>query len=468
MYFYFWISILFCYRNAITHGFRKEDENLQNTAGPISQEKLNDSGPNFSNCYSKPTYVWCLPDSYNDEENPFQHATLAPNKPLPWNYNFEFVLNGIREIDDMTQSISLSMYFKIRWFEPRLIINETAKAWTELQLGPPGEVTVSQQTLKYLWYPELEIYGIEKFRIFNVLKKQSGLRITKERIIIYEVSAEVKIACKMDFDKYPLDNQTCLFQVGSYYGSKETIRCNSNWTYDTSKQKNLDHIVTLKDLPVVHQTISLSSGDYSVCGFSILLSRKKTQVLFQIYMPSFMFVLASWISFIIKPDVVPGRMSMLVVILLVQINLFNNSKDKAPAANKGINAVDLYLFFSMFLVFAALMEYAFVLVLLRSMPCRILKKIRGINLEDGLDSNSTNLNGSNLNMNQTHSSTDRARMDQDSWTTENKRNQHDQDGVGENLIRAKQMICDRIDFISLCLAATVFVIFHVIYVLKYY
>ena len=466
MYLYVWLHIAVCYQNAITRALSKEDAGLENTV--MSKEDLRDTGQTFIHCHTKPSYVWCLPKSYNDEENPFQHASLAPNIQLPWNYTFKFIINSIREIDDMSQTISLSLYFQTHWFEPRLRINETAKAWTELQLGPSGEVTVSQQNLRYLWYPELEIYGIEKFRIFNVLKKQSGLRITKERIIIYEVSATVKISCKMDFDKYPLDNQTCLFQVGSYYGSEETIKCDSQWEYDDSKQKNMDHVVSFKDLPDAHRTISLTSGNYSVCGFSILLARKRTQALFQIYMPSFMFVLASWISFVIKPDVVPGRMSMLVVILLVQLNLFNNSKDKAPAANKGINAVDLYLFFSMFLVFAALMEYAFVLVLLRSMPSWILKKIRGINLENGLDSNSTNLNRSNLNMNQTHSSRDRTRMDQDSWTTENKCNQHGQDDVGESLIRTKQMICDRIDFISLCLAATVFIIFHVVYILKYF
>ena len=71
-------------------------------------------------------------------------------------------------------------------------------------------------------------------------------------------------------------------------------------------------------------------------------------------------------------------------------------------------------------------------------------------------------------MNQTHSSRDRTGMDQDSWTTESKRNQQGQDDFGENLIRTKQMICDRIDFISLCLAATVFIIFHVVYILKYF
>ena len=270
MYFYLWIPIAVCYQNAFTYALSQEDAGLQNT--DISKEEPKDTGQTFIHCHTKPSYVWCLPKSYNAEENPFQHASLAPNRQLPWNYTFKFIINGIREIDDMSQTISLSMYFQTHWFEPRLTINETAKAWTELQLGPSGEVTVSHQNLRYLWYPELEIYGIEKFRIFNVLKKQSGLRITKERIIIYEVSATVKISCKMDFDKYHLDNQTCLFQVGSYYGSEETIKCDSDWKYDDSKQKNMDHLVSFEDLPDAHRTISLISGNYSVCGFSILLN----------------------------------------------------------------------------------------------------------------------------------------------------------------------------------------------------
>ena len=31
------------------------------------------------------------------------------------------------------------------------------------------------------------------------------------------------------------------------------------------------------------------------------------QFLVQVYLPSFMFVVTSWVSFLIKPEVVPGR-----------------------------------------------------------------------------------------------------------------------------------------------------------------
>ena len=39
---------------------------------------------------------------------------------------------------------------------------------------------------------------------------------------------------------------------------------------------------------------------------------------------SCMFVVVSWVSFLIKPEVVPGRMALLVTLFLVLINIFNS------------------------------------------------------------------------------------------------------------------------------------------------
>ncbi len=44
----------------------------------------------------------------------------------------------------------------------------------------------------------------------------------------------------------------------------------------------------------------------------------------QVYLPSCMFVVVSWVSFMIKPEVVPGRMALLVTLFLVLINIFNS------------------------------------------------------------------------------------------------------------------------------------------------
>ncbi len=40
------------------------------------------------------------------------------------------------------------------------------------------------------------------------------------------------------------------------------------------------------------------------------------------YLPSSLFVVLSWASFLIPPDVIAGRMAMLVTLFLVQINFF--------------------------------------------------------------------------------------------------------------------------------------------------
>ena len=64
-------------------------------------------------------------------------------------------------------------------------------------------------------------------------------------------------------------------------------------------------------------------GDYATCGFRVMLSRKRYQMIFQIYGPCVLFVVVSWVSFLIPPKIVPGRMALLVTLFLVLINIFN-------------------------------------------------------------------------------------------------------------------------------------------------
>lgn len=50
----------------------------------------------------------------------------------------------------------------------------------------------SPENLKHLWYPELEIYGLETFGRQRVLKEMSGVRIMKNKTINYELGYDDK------------------------------------------------------------------------------------------------------------------------------------------------------------------------------------------------------------------------------------------------------------------------------------
>ena len=45
-----------------------------------------------------------------------------------------------------------------------------------------------------------------------------------------------------------------------------------------------------------------------------------------------MFVIVSWISFLVPADIVPGRMTLLVTVFLVLVNIFNTITTNIPKA----------------------------------------------------------------------------------------------------------------------------------------
>ncbi len=42
--------------------------------------------------------------------------------------------------------------------------------------------------------------------------------------------------------------------------------------------------------------------------------------------------MVSWISFVVPPDVIPGRMALLVTLFLVLVNIFNTVTSNTPKA----------------------------------------------------------------------------------------------------------------------------------------
>ena len=77
----------------------------------------------------------------------------------------------------------------------------------------------------------------------------------------------------------------------------------------------------------------LGYGNYSLTGFEVLLTRHRSRYLMHTHMPSALFVCVSWISFVVPVEAIPGRITLLVTLLLVLINIFNTSVDHQPLSD---------------------------------------------------------------------------------------------------------------------------------------
>ena len=92
----------------------------------------------------------------------------------------------------------------------------------------------------------------------------------------------------------------------------------------------LDYSILIKKLPLSEQNYEALTGNYSVAGFELTLRRKISHYIITCYLPSGMFVLVSWISFLIPPDIVPGRsvifcMASFISQLTQRLKMFNVS-----------------------------------------------------------------------------------------------------------------------------------------------
>ena len=68
-----------------------------------------------------------------------------------------------------------------------------------------------------------------------------------------------------------------------------------------------------------------------------------------------LFVIVSWISFLIPMDVIPGRMGLLVTLFLVLVNIFNTVTTNTPKA-EGLTAIEAWMLACILFVFGALIE----------------------------------------------------------------------------------------------------------------
>ena len=80
------------------------------------------------------------------------------------------------------------------------------------------------------------------------------------------------------------------------------------------------------------------NSNYSLTGYEMVLNRNSLKYIVNYYLPSGLFVLVSWVSFLIPPEIVPGRMTLLVTIFLVLINIFNNVTSNSPNV-EGLTAI---------------------------------------------------------------------------------------------------------------------------------
>ena len=171
-----------------------------------------------------------------------------------------------------------------------------------------------------------------------------GIEYTNDtKFVRYTFIGNVKMLCDMDFSLLPHDTQQCSFVLYSLalpevYMNFTSIEYYVYFGKEGEKKKNLQNFeVTVKDLDFDNFPALSIFGEeqpYAVGGFYFVLKRLPFSYTMKYVMPCTAAVVASWVSFLIPPDIVPGRVGLLVTLFLVAMTIFGSIITGTPSSSR--------------------------------------------------------------------------------------------------------------------------------------
>lgn len=108
----------------------------------------------------------------------------------------------------------------------------------------------------------------------------------------------------------------------------------------------------------------ITAGTFSALKAEIYINRKSGHYMLHIFAPSIMLVSLSWVSFWVDPNAVPARVSLGVTCVLTMTTQSSGTRATLPPVSY-VKAIDVWMLVCLIFVFAALLEFAYVNVLLR-------------------------------------------------------------------------------------------------------
>jgi len=257
---------------------------------------------------------------------------------------------SVGEISEKFMDFTFDMYFRQFWVDDRLKFEKK---------NGISKLVVGADYIKLIWVPDTFFVNEKTAQFHAATQDNQFLRITDQGEILRSMRLTVKATCPMDLTHFPMDSQLCTLEIESYgYTMADLVYV---WN-DGLKSVEVSPDVSLAEFHVVgyrqRRVLEvLTSGNYSRLCADILFGRSMGYYVIQVYVPSSMIVVMSWVSFYLDRSSAPARVGLGVTTVLTMVTLMGSVNRSLPKISY-MKALDIYLAVCFFMVFGALLEYA--------------------------------------------------------------------------------------------------------------
>uniref|UniRef100_A0A3Q2QUE2 Glycine receptor, alpha 3 n=1 Tax=Fundulus heteroclitus TaxID=8078 RepID=A0A3Q2QUE2_FUNHE len=259
-------------------------------------------------------------------------ARIRPNfKGPPVNVSCNIFINSFGSIAETTMDYRVNIFLRQQWNDPRL-------AYAEY---PDDSLDLDPSMLDSIWKPDLFFANEKGAHFHEVTTDNKLLRIFKNGNVLYSIRLTLTLSCPMDLKNFPMDVQTCIMQLES---------CESCRNFSCSP-------LCLQNLLAWRLTPRCVAGKFTCIEVRFHLERQMGYYLIQMYIPSLLIVILSWVSFWINMDAAPARVALGITTVLTMTTQSSGSRTSLPKVSY-VKAIDIWMAVCLLFVFSALLEYA--------------------------------------------------------------------------------------------------------------
>ncbi|XP_065806682.1 glycine receptor subunit alpha-3 isoform X2 [Labrus bergylta] len=277
-------------------------------------------------------------------------ARIRPNfKGPPVNVSCNIFINSFGSIAETTMDYRVNIFLRQQWNDPRL-------AYAEY---PDDSLDLDPSMLDSIWKPDLFFANEKGAHFHEVTTDNKLLRIFKNGNVLYSIRLTLTLSCPMDLKNFPMDVQTCIMQLESFgYTMNDLIfEWQANGPVQVAEGLTLPQFILKDELDLIYCTKHYNTGKFTCIEVQFHLERQMGYYLIQMYIPSLLIVILSWVSFWINMDAAPARVALGITTVLTMTTQSSGSRTSLPKVSY-VKAIDIWMAVCLLFVFSALLEYA--------------------------------------------------------------------------------------------------------------
>uniref|UniRef100_A0A8R1V812 Uncharacterized protein n=1 Tax=Pristionchus pacificus TaxID=54126 RepID=A0A8R1V812_PRIPA len=297
-------------------------------------------------CTSDKTIIEKLLHSYNSFKTPSETGVTV------W---IEVWVQEVNAVNEITSDFDMDIYVTELWMDDALRYEHLNPCKYNLSLN--------SEILEKIWKPNTVFINSKSAHIHMSPFKNVFLMIYPNGTVWVNYRVQVKGPCSMDFSSFPMDHQLCYLTLESFsYNNKEV---DMQWTNSTSAPLSLlkEEIVlpdfVLSNYSTYIKTEIYPAGMWNELTMTFTFTRRYGWYIFQAYIPTYLTIFISWISFCLGAKMMPARTMLGVNSLLALTFQFGNIMRNLPRVSY-VKALDVWMLVCLTFVFSSLLELAII------------------------------------------------------------------------------------------------------------